>query len=111
MTLQREDRRFKRRYVLRNTVLLVPPVCAASFVWLNRVDGGLATWLAAGGFVVWIAFWIILDRRMFQSYCCPSCGQSIKEPTVVARKGGDPIRFYCSSCDIEWDTGLRESSE
>jgi len=83
MKTTKPDRRFKKCYILRSTILLVPPLVA----------------------------WIVLDAAMVRSYSCPSCGQKIEHPTIKNRKAEDPIRCYCSKCDTEWDTGLRESSE
>jgi predicted RNA-binding Zn-ribbon protein involved in translation (DUF1610 family) len=111
MKTTKPDRRFKKRYILRNTILLVPPLVAFVFIWRDWGQFGFMFWPAAVCFVAWIVAWIVLDAAILRSYSCPSCGQKIEHPTIRDRKAEDPIRYYCSNCDTEWDTGLRESSE
>lgn len=105
------DHRFTRRYVLRSMILLVPPLVAFVLLWRAGSRFDSAFWPAAIFFVAWIVAWIILDAVMFRAYRCPSCGQRIRHSTIRNRSAGDPIRYYCPKCDIEWDTGLREASE
>jgi hypothetical protein len=111
MTPTKPDRRFKKRYVLRTAILVVPPLVAFVFIWRDGGRFGSALWPAAVFFVAWVLAWIGLDAVILRRYSCPSCGQRIAHPTILSRKAGDPIHYYCSKCDIEWDTGLRESSE
>ena len=111
MTTLRRDHRFAKRYMLRSTILLVPPLVAFLFVWRAWGQFDSAFWLAAIFFVAWIVVWIIFDVMLLRAYHCPSCGQKIKNATIRNRSAGDPIRYCCSNCDIEWDTGLRESSD
>jgi predicted RNA-binding Zn-ribbon protein involved in translation (DUF1610 family) len=84
---------------------------AFAFIWRDSGRFEPAFWLATAFFIAWIVLWIILDRRMLHAYSCPSCGQRIKDPVIRNRNAGDPIHYYCSYCDIQWDTGLKESSE
>jgi predicted RNA-binding Zn-ribbon protein involved in translation (DUF1610 family) len=111
MKTLRRDHRFTRRYILRSAILVVPPLVAGVLVWRAWDRSDSAIWLAAIFFLAWIVVWIISDAVMFRTYRCPSCGQRIRHPTIRSRGAGDPIRYYCSKCDIEWDTGLRESSD
>jgi hypothetical protein len=111
MTTSKTDRRFRNRYVLRNIILIVPPLVAFLLVWLDRGNFDFTFWLAIAFFIAWIVAWIFLDAGMLRGYHCPSCGQGIRTETIPERTFGDPIRFYCPKCDIEWDTGLRESDD
>jgi predicted RNA-binding Zn-ribbon protein involved in translation (DUF1610 family) len=108
MPLQKPDRHFRNRYIIRNAVMSVPAVVALVLSWRYWGQFGLSFWLAAGFFLSWIIGWIILDVVLFRSYRCPSCGQRITTPTIQNRKADDPIHYYCPRCDTEWDTGLRE---
>ena len=36
-------------------------------------------------------------------YRCPECRARIPRPP--ASRAGDRIRFMCTACDVEWDTG------
>ena len=36
-------------------------------------------------------------------YRCPQCRARIPRPPKI--KVGDPIRYVCAACDIEWETG------
>lgn len=93
MSTLKTDRRFKNRYILRSTILLLPPLVAFVFIWRDwgRFDFGF--WLAAIFFLAWIVVWIILDSVMLRAYSCPSCGQRITNSTIQNRNAGDPIRY------------------
>ena len=48
---------------------------------------------------------------MLRGYRCPSCRRQLGVPTIPSREAQDPIRYHCARCDVEWDTGLRESGD
>ncbi len=91
-------------------MLFVPPLIALVLMWRGRSSSG-SYWIAAIFFLVWIAGWIMLEAVVLRTYSCPSCGHRIKGPTIPSREAGDPIRYYCPRCDVEWETGLSESGE
>jgi predicted RNA-binding Zn-ribbon protein involved in translation (DUF1610 family) len=105
------DHRFRKRYILRTTISVVPPLIAFAFVWRDWGRFGVVFWIAAVFFLAWIAVWIILDAVMLRAYRCPSCGRRTEASAIQDRNAGDPLRYHCSQCDIEWDTGLREASD
>lgn len=107
----RYDKRFGRQHMLRNVVLAIPPVIIFAVLWQRGEETDSTTWLLSGFFVLWIAGWILADVFYFKRYRCPACGATIRQPTIVSRKPGDPIRYYCRKCEVEWDTRLRESGE
>ena len=109
MTTIKTDHRFRKRYILRNIILIVPPLIAFLLVWLDGGRLGLTFWLAVVFFVAWITAWIFWDAVILRTYRCPSCAQRIRNTTIPDRAAGDAIRFHCPTCDIEWDSGLRES--
>jgi hypothetical protein len=65
-----------------------------------------------GGFVLGVPLAIVglvRQERRFRRFRCPTCG------TMLQRSGpgerGAPIRFTCTACDTEWDTGFCEGSD
>ncbi len=110
MRVPQPDHRYKRRYLLRTLALIVPPLLALLVLWRTREYADAVPWRVVGFFVVWMALWIVLDTLLLRRYRCPRCRQTIRGPTVIDRRPGEPLRYYCGTCDIEWDTGLRESS-
>ena len=65
-----------------------------------------------GGFVVGVPLAIVglvRQERRFRHFPCPTCKTMLHRPGSTAR--GAPIRFLCTSCDTEWDTGFSEGSD
>lgn len=110
MSTRRTDARFKSRFILRSAALVVPPLVVFAFLWRESVRVESTSWWAVAFFVGWVGVWALLDAALLRNYRCPSCGHRIGNSTRLNRSGRDPIRHYCSRCDIEWDTGLSESS-
>ena len=54
MTTSKTDHRFRKRYVLRNIILIVPPLVAFVLVWLDRGNFSFTSWLAIAFFLAWI---------------------------------------------------------
>jgi predicted RNA-binding Zn-ribbon protein involved in translation (DUF1610 family) len=108
---RREDRRFGKRYILRNIALAIPPSIALCVLWFSRNEAGSTTWIATASFVVWMVGWVLADVVWFRRYRCPSCGSPIRSATITRRQAGDPIIYFCRECNVEWDTRLRESRE
>lgn len=46
---------------------------------------------------------IVFDGFLRDRYCCPRCGKHLKTPVNMPLTEGDPIRFLCCNCDVEWD--------
>lgn len=61
-------------------------------------------WFGAG--LVFFAVGFVRQRIRFRRMRCESCGE------ILHRKmeDGAAIRFHCSRCDIEWDTGVFQDS-
>jgi hypothetical protein len=71
--------------VARDHAALIIPICVVSAV------------LCAGSLFVPILFGIR----------CKSCGQRIRSSrTTQQHDGYAPLHYYCSKCNVEWDTGL-----
>ncbi len=106
----RDDRRFGQRYVFRNAVLAVPLGLALVVMWRNPHSES-ATWIGAAFVVLWIAGWIVADVAWFRRYRCPSCGAVIRSPKETDSDASDPIVYVCRTCNIEWDTRLRQGDD
>jgi hypothetical protein len=88
--------------------VMIPLAVSFLFVWTRWGKYDAAFWLGIGSFVGGILYWAWQDYRLFRSYRCPKCGLHIEQPTIRERKEGDPICFFCPSCDITWDTTLKQ---
>jgi len=42
---------------------------------------------------------------------CPECNQAIRKARDTGREDDRSLQFYCSSCDVIWDTGLHSSRD
>lgn len=102
------DNRFGNRYLIRNIMKMVPFGMGFVFLWRDWGRFDLQFWLGIGCFVGGLVSWAWQDRQVLRSYCCPRCGRHLSRPTLEQRVEGDPICFYCESCDVEWDTKLRQ---
>jgi len=52
----------------------------------------------------------VWQSRRLKQFACPACGKKILSPTIHCRRDGDPVNYYCPDCDIEWETGLTETT-
>ena len=69
------------------TALLIIGACLVNYVVIGI---GIATGV----------FGFFFQRRMFRTWRCERCGK----PLHSEAQDGDKILFYCTSCDITWDT-------
>jgi hypothetical protein len=107
MPVRMTDRRFGRRYLLGNLLLLVPTSVAFLVLWQHASALGTVFWVALAIFALGIAALIVSQWVQFRSYRCPACGAKL------TRKVGDeptaPVLYPCPTCDVEWDVGIRLS--
>ena len=101
------DKQFGKRYLLRNVTKIIPLLVGFFFLCRDWGRFGLELWIGIASFVGGILYWAWQDSVMFSSYHCSQCGRHLPKPTIQEPRDGDPIRFHCEACDIEWDTGLR----
>jgi MFS superfamily molybdate transporter len=99
----------RRRVAIAFLVLFI----AALLFWpfINRGPDGAGS--SPGLFVVcWVGATIcILGIWVPETfYRCPACMRRIRKATLDPFKADDAIHYYCSECDFEWDTGLKEGS-
>ena len=102
------DKRFGKRYFVRNIMKMVPLLIGFIFLWRDWGRFDLEFWLGIASFVGGIVYWAWQDRALLRSYHCPQCGRHLPKSTIQHRSEGDPIRFHCEVCDVAWDTCLRE---
>ena len=54
--------------------------------------------------VAWVAY--VTMENLLSGYRCQQCGARCHATiSPLWAKDGDPIRYVCRACDIEWDTG------
>lgn len=97
---------FGIKFLIQNIILLIPLVLLFWFAWANVEQMNIFFWVSAALFILAVVSWMVWDRQRFKNFHCPECGMHILEPTLKARKENDPVNYYCSKCDIEWETGL-----
>ena len=79
----------------------------------------LAIFAHQSEYIAWFVVLVVVDlaiallavvrhQRLFRRYHCPDCGRRLQPPS---RESGKPIEFYCSECDVIWDSGFVESSD
>jgi RNase P subunit RPR2 len=48
-----------------------------------------------------------IQRRELRRFQCPRCHRTLQTHEPTHGQPDVPIRFFCRSCDVLWDTGLR----
>lgn len=43
---------------------------------------------------------------MLWPFRCPTCGRNLGREDALGTEVGEPIRFVCPACRVEWDTGM-----
>jgi hypothetical protein len=89
-------------------------------VW-GAVGGGTGVGLAALIYFLWpdapiwafsLAFgvgfilFLVLFIRMRPKFKCPQCGRELGRESMLGKEEGESIRFVCSTCQIEWESGM-----
>lgn len=54
------------------------------------------------GFVIFIASFV----RLRPKFTCPQCGKELGRDDMRGKEDGEPIRFVCTTCQIEWESGM-----
>jgi predicted RNA-binding Zn-ribbon protein involved in translation (DUF1610 family) len=109
MPTRKRVSRFGAKYVLIQGVTAVPGFLALVAAVLLFDWTQVVFWLLAAAFAAAMGLTVITHVRVLHSFRCPTCGKSIRRPTLVRRQAGDPVVYFCDRCDVEWDTGLREA--
>jgi predicted RNA-binding Zn-ribbon protein involved in translation (DUF1610 family) len=107
--MKRKYRRFGKRYLRQNLILFFPLAALFVVAWSRWDKLDRVFWLCITLFVAGACAALIWERRRVRNFTCPECGTILQKPTIEHRQAGDPINYYCSSCDIEWETGLFET--
>ncbi len=99
----RKDSKFGRRYMLGNLFYFIPGVIAFYFIWKNVREFNLTCIASIGVFLSCIIVGIWMDIFRFRTYRCPECNHRIPKRQIDDNR---KIYYYCSNCDIQWDTTL-----
>lgn len=103
-------KKFGRNYLIKNIYVIVPLITLFFLVIYFRGKNNLLFYVSLSLLIGGGIAGTIWDIIRLKKFVCPRCGASISGPTIKHRKEGDPINYYCPVCDIEWETGLYEST-
>ena len=101
-------RKFGDNYIKKELFIIAPIILLfillAIFNWENPIIKYSVVLL-----IILVAmFGTTWQKVRLKKFVCPNCKKHIAEPTIKIRSEDDPINYYCSKCDIEWETGLSE---
>jgi len=103
-------REFGDNHTRKEAFIVVPLVLLCVLIGIFAGgDSPTTSVLVIGVILVSIAGTVWQSRRL-RRFRCPRCGRSIPEPTIKYRSENEPINYYCPDCDIEWETGLTETT-
>lgn len=71
------------------------------FLWPNS-----PFWIFSVAIGTGFVLFLVLFFRLRPKFRCPQCGQELDRETMLGKKEGEPIRFVCSTCQIEWESGM-----
>ncbi|MBN1997617.1 hypothetical protein JW935_08705 [candidate division KSB1 bacterium] len=102
---------FGRKYLLQNMPFFIVLALLFVIAWTHGEKQDVLFWISLFLFVAGCIGGLVWDKKRTTRFKCPQCGKLIRTPVVAERKGGDPIDYYCPTCDIQWQTGLREAED
>jgi hypothetical protein len=111
MTQRKKYSKFGKRYMIQNVLLFTPLILPFVIVmkrWIKE-DFDFVFWSCLVLFCMGVIGGLLWERYRLINIRCPECGRIIPEPTLLDRKAGDPINYYCQNCDVEWETTLHEA--
>jgi hypothetical protein len=104
----RKDLAYGKRHAIGTIItFVIPLVISFGFCYRYLFVGGPALWISIAAFVLSLVFGASFESYRLHNYYCPDCGQRIAEPTLEQVGVGTPRCYYCPTCNIEWDTGIR----
>ena len=109
MTVRKRDNLIGKRH-LRNFLFLGAPFAAAFLTALYAHQHGRMGWFIRA-FVVGCGIalvGLIRQEKLFRRYACPDCGNRLERPSL---KPGEPLEYFCSRCDVIWETGFFEAND
>jgi hypothetical protein len=102
--------KFGSKYILHNIPFVIILAILFFIAWFNWEKNDFIFFASIILFTVGAITRPIWDKKGLKNIHCPKCNNLISEPTITMRKENDPINYFCSQCDIEWETGLVEPS-
>jgi len=101
-------RKFGDHYIKKEIFIIVPIVLLFIIVALFKLENPIIRYSIVLLIILIAMFGTTWQKVRLKKFVCPNCKKNISEPTIKYRSEGDPINYYCSYCDIEWETGLSE---
>lgn len=71
---------------------------------------GAPIWAFGSALGVGFILFLVLFVRNRPTFKCPQCGRELGRETMLGKEEGEPIRFVCPDCQIEWESGMNVGS-
>ena len=101
-------RKFGDSYNKKEIFIVVPIVFLFIIIALFKWENPIIRYSLVLLIILIAMFGTTWQKVRLKKFVCPNCKKYISEPINKNRSEGDPINYYCSDCDIEWETGLSE---
>jgi predicted RNA-binding Zn-ribbon protein involved in translation (DUF1610 family) len=101
-------REFGNQYIKKEIFIIIPILLLFVLLAFSSTNNPLIKWTLVALLLLVSTIGTIWQTKRLKTFVCPNCKNKISEPTIKYRKENDPINYYCSNCDIEWETGLTE---
>jgi len=101
-------RKFGDNYIKKELFVIAPIILLFVMLGVFNWENPLIKYSFVLLIILIAMFGTTWQKARLKKFVCPNCKKYISEPTIKFRSEGNPINYYCSDCDIEWETGLSE---
>jgi predicted RNA-binding Zn-ribbon protein involved in translation (DUF1610 family) len=91
------------RMLFENLALPVPLLIIGTFILFRWEKADLLFWIASLVFIVGSLGFLFWKHRRLGLFRCPRCGKVITETRIKNPERAEPMNYYCSQCDTEWE--------
>jgi predicted RNA-binding Zn-ribbon protein involved in translation (DUF1610 family) len=102
-------RKFGDNYLKKELFIIAPIILLFILLAIFKWENPIIRYSVVLLIILVAMFGTTWQKVRLEKFVCPNCKKHIAEPTIKIRSEDDPINYYCSKCDIEWETGLSES--
>ena len=94
-----------------NILSMLPFIPVFAIIWVRASDNKMdwITYSLIGLFLVGAVFGLWWQNRRSTRFTCPECDKLLVDNHVDVAPG-DELNFNCKDCEIEWVTGLTQST-
>ena len=101
-------KKFGDNYIKKELFVIAPIILLFIIIGIFNWENPILKYSLILLIILVAMFGTTSQKLRSKKFVCPNCKKYISEPTIKFRTEGDPINYYCSACDIEWETGLSE---